>query len=165
MFKDCYGWEDYYQISKAGEIRSKNRIGTNGRVFSGRKINPIKSSSGYLVVNLTGGKRRKQELLHRLVLFTFSGAPLDGMQACHNDGDRQNPALDNLRWDTVKNNHADKISHGTSQANEKNGGCKFSNKIILEIRESKLRKHQIIKKYKISSSHLKRVLNMQTRNL
>ena len=48
----------------------------------------------------------------RIANTTF-GEPQTGMQCCHYDGDRTNAALDNLRWDTVKANHADKKRHGT----------------------------------------------------
>jgi len=35
------------------------------------------------------------------------------MEACHNDGNNLNNELENLRWDTHKNNIGDSIIHGT----------------------------------------------------
>ena len=37
-----------------------------------------------------------------------------GCEACHNDGDRSNNHLSNLRWDTKSNNQKDRVEHGTS---------------------------------------------------
>ena len=34
------------------------------------------------------------------------------MEACHNDGNRLNNQLKNLRWDTSSNNHKDAFKHG-----------------------------------------------------
>ena len=58
--------------------------------------------------------KRVYRKVYRLVLEAFVGPCPEGMEACHNDGNPLNCRLDNLRWDTRKNNHADKIKHGTS---------------------------------------------------
>ena len=34
------------------------------------------------------------------------------MEVCHNDGDKENNRLTNLRWDTPKSNCYDKLIHG-----------------------------------------------------
>ena len=70
----------------------------------------IQDPSGYFIVTLLGKPRR----VHRLVLRAFVGEPPPGMECCHEDGNRTNPALSNLRWDTRKNNNADRLRHGTS---------------------------------------------------
>ena len=55
------------------------------------------------------------------------------MQACHNDGNRLNCKLENLRWDTISNNHKDKRIHGTWQIGEKANNSKYTEKIIREM--------------------------------
>jgi len=52
-------------------------------------------------------------LVHRLVLTSFAGPCPESKQGCHNDGDSLNNRLENLRWDTLKNNQADRNKHGT----------------------------------------------------
>jgi hypothetical protein len=52
-------------------------------------------------------------LIHRLIAEAFHGPCPEGMECCHNDGNRSNNRADNLRWDTRTNNHADRIQHGT----------------------------------------------------
>lgn len=104
MWKDCYGWESFYEVSNLGNIRSKKRpvptqfgITTRGGV----SIKKIVAKNGYECVNLTGGGKRRQELVHRLVLLSFIGEPEKGHQTCHNDGVRHNNKLQNLRWDSA----------------------------------------------------------------
>lgn len=57
---------------------------------------------------------RKQLLIHRLVLTAFCGPAPDGHEGCHNDGNKDNAALSNLRWDTHGSNMRDSAIHGTS---------------------------------------------------
>ena len=52
-------------------------------------------------------------LVHRAVALALLGAYGAPFEVCHNDGDRSNNRLDNLRWDTRKGNHHDKLAHGT----------------------------------------------------
>lgn len=140
IWVDAAGWKGLYEVSNLGRLRSVSRIGetTFGiRLYGGKSVTPIKRKiNKYLVVNLTCSGRRKQVLLHRLVLESFSGTCPDGMEACHNNGDRQDPRLNNLRWDTRKNNHADKKSHGTWQGGEKNPASKLNSLQVEEIRSS-----------------------------
>ena len=88
-------------------------ITENGNVYSNRYnkwLKPIIENTGYLSVDL--GHRNKCAI-HRLVLETFIGPCPKGMECCHNDGDRHNNKLENLRWDTRSNNIKDAQRHGT----------------------------------------------------
>lgn len=82
---------------------------------SWRKKTLTTSSRGYLIVTLrdSGGIIRRCCIVHRLILEAFVGPCPPGMEGCHNDGNRSNCALFNLRWDTRKANHYDKTIHGT----------------------------------------------------
>ena len=44
-------------------------------------------------------------------LDAFTGPCPDGMEACHANGDRSDNRAGNLRWDTVRENANDRISH------------------------------------------------------
>lgn len=73
--------------------------------------------------------------VHRLVLRAFKGECPDGMEGCHNDGDPGNNHIDNLRWDTPANNHADKIAHGTTNRGERCGTAKLTLEQVRAIRK------------------------------
>lgn len=66
-----------------------------------------------MVVNLGRGNMRR---VHRLVLEAFVGPAPAGTEGCHNDGNPQNNALSNLRWDTHAENMLDQVRHGTKAA-------------------------------------------------
>lgn len=139
IWVNAYEWEDFYEVSDAGRVRSKVREGktTLGfRKYGGKILQPVKKTNGYLAVNFTRKGARRQVAIHRLVLSSFVEPSPSGMEACHNDGDRENNRLENLRWDTRKENHADKKKHGTWQGGEKSGTSKLTDDLVRYIRAS-----------------------------
>lgn len=56
------------------------------------------------------------------------------MEACHFDGNPANNRLENLRWDTRTNNHADKRAHGTLMAGERHYRAKLTEQQVRELR-------------------------------
>ncbi len=71
--------------------------------------------------------------LHELVCTKYHGTRPSGTEVCHNDGDKNNNAPSNLRWDTHKENCIDRIRHGTSRKGEANGRAKLNEKQASEI--------------------------------
>ena len=128
-WKEIPGWAGLYEVSNTGEVRSMHRhyrtaFGLRGS--GGKNLKAFPATTGYAAVNFTRpGGGRMQFLVHSLVLLTFVGKRPDGMEACHKDGNRMNPELSNLRWDTRKNNHQDKYGHGTALIGEKHGNAKL----------------------------------------
>lgn len=130
--------------------------------MGGDIVLPIIGSRGYYVMNLTRPGVRLQVFLHKIILEAFVGKRPENMQACHNDGNRLNCRLDNLRWDTMSSNHNDKRLHGTLQIGEKNGRAKLTNEIVEFIRSEKLSTKQVMEKFGISKSHSKRIINKES---
>lgn len=109
IWRDIVGYEGSYEVSNCGLVRSW--VSGNGL---GKRSSPVLLSlhgmtGGYVAATLRG----KSCLVHRLVLEAFQGPCPVGMEGCHKDGNSANNRLDNLRWDTPTNNHADKVAHGT----------------------------------------------------
>lgn len=69
-------------------------------------------SNGYPSVHLGGSEKSGTKLIHRLVAEAFLGPCPPGMQVCHYDGNRTNPFIGNLRYDTVQGNMNDTHRHG-----------------------------------------------------
>lgn len=99
------------------------RIGDDGSVWTRRRTKggvwrKLSSAPGpkYLLVNITTerGKKGKTRYVHQLVLEAFVGPCPKGMECRHLDGDHLNNNSSNLVWGTRKDNHADKIKHGTT---------------------------------------------------
>jgi hypothetical protein len=111
------GHEGLYEVSSDGQVRSVDRAvrhssGGGTYVLHGRVLKPQASGNGYLVVKLSRDGKALTRNIHTLVLEAFSGPCPPGMEACHGDGDRANPALSNLRWDTRSANALDRVRHG-----------------------------------------------------
>ncbi len=96
-------------------------VSTLGRLFSCRRnpprlLKPSTKDKGYPLVILCAGESRVSRhvafTVHTLVLTAFVGPCPEGMECCHWDGNPNNNRLDNLRWDTRRNNQIDTRRHG-----------------------------------------------------
>ena len=106
------------------------QAGSNGLIKTVKRgqdsLKALHHRAGYPTVCLFVDGKRSFFYVHLLVLEAFVGPRPDGMEACHNNGVRSDARPDNLRWDTRKNNHADKAAHGKRAIGERNGGAKLS---------------------------------------
>lgn len=161
IWKPVKGLEDFYEISNLGKIRSLKREGRTRygfRQYGGNEVNHFVGCHGYPAVNLTKKDFRKQFLVHRLVLQSFVGDCPAGMEACHNDGNRLNTNLSNLRWDTKRNNELDKRNHPTWQGGEKNGRSKLKTEQVKYIRINKNESDVFLaKKFNVSADAISKV--------
>lgn len=92
------------------------------------------TSDGYRCAQLKRNTKNTHQRVHRLVLMAFVGEPPPGMIACHNDGNRSNNAIENLRWGTHSENQRDRIKHGTSPRGEGSATSKLTWEKVREIR-------------------------------
>lgn len=95
-----------YEISDLGRVRN---------TATGYVIKTAKHAQGYRLVQLYrgGGQKVLQRSLHSLVMEVFVGPRPEGMVVCHNNGDPTCNTLENLRYDTQRNNMLEAYSkHG-----------------------------------------------------
>lgn len=103
-----------YRVGNDGSVWTRRKKGGNnptfGRLNENWKLMKIHyNSDGYCAVNLDRNGRNHRCLVHRLVLEVFIGPCPRGMEACHYpDADKTNNHLENLRWDTHKENAKDR---------------------------------------------------------
>jgi hypothetical protein len=71
-----------------------------------------RNSRGYPTVALSKNNKQYNRRVHRLVMETFAGKCPPLMEVCHNDGNKLNNKLENLRYDTHKNNMKDRTLQG-----------------------------------------------------
>ena len=131
------GFEGLYEISTSGCVIGIARTTEGGSKKQTTKScvkSHISNGNGYMTVRLCKDGKQKISYVHRLVLQAFVGDQPEGMNACHNDGNRANNELQNLRWDTIKNNHMDKVLHGTVANGELAPFAKLTKEIVLNIR-------------------------------
>ena len=113
QWKPIVGYEGLYMISDLGRVKSLTNRG-KGRIMK-TKLTRL----GYPRVNLSKDKVKKTHEVHRLVTRAFLGPTPPGMECCHNDGNKLNCSLSNLRYGTKMENERDKIDHGTYRTNVK----------------------------------------------
>lgn len=108
IWKPIPGFEDYYEASNLGRIRSKERmyIGRWGtpRHLSTHVLKTNNTHNGYLQVKFSIDGVKYQPLVHRLVASTFIANPLNLPQVNHKDGDATNNNAENLEWCTASQN-------------------------------------------------------------
>lgn len=114
-----------YEVSSLGGVRRSD----TKRI---RKPSIIKH--GYGTIRHTHESKVITSAIHRMVVETFIGPIPEGMVICHNDGDKLNNSVGNLRIDTQKGNMADKIPHRTHNFGEVNGSAKLTWADIEKIR-------------------------------
>lgn len=125
-----------YRVGDDGSVWSQRRIGRKaGLTGEWRQLRAITHERFYLKVTLHNRDVKLQRLVHLLVLEAFIGPCPDGMEGCHNDGAQAGHHLANLRWDTPKNNHADKRKHGTILTGSRHGRSKLTEAQVKQFRE------------------------------
>jgi len=137
QIKEIPGFPGYY-VSTEGEVFSDWHLVPTGRGNSAQRgadkrlLKPSKKK--YLEYCLYINGKKHFVLGHRLILLTFKGACPDNMQACHNNGNSSDNRLENLRWDTAKNNCADRYKHGTFSRGEDSKRAKLNEKQVRVIK-------------------------------
>jgi hypothetical protein len=133
-----YPKNNLYEVSNLGNVRSLPRIvyrkdGVTTK-WPGKTVSLAKCPDGYPRSRI--GKQLK--FVHTLVLETFVGEkPFNNYQCCHNNGVRDDNRVENLRWDSPKNNVQDRLKHGTYQIGEKNHRNRYPNDLIINLANSK----------------------------
>ena len=110
LWKSVVGYEGLYEVSDKGNVRSLDRISTDGSRRKGRMLKP--RGARYLFVTLSREAIKALPYVHRLVLEAFSGPPPVGTVGCHRDDNPRNNRLENLYWGTSAENRADAIRNG-----------------------------------------------------
>lgn len=95
-------WAPNYKISSWGRVR-------------GPRTDLLTSmDDGYPHVSVVTGTQIKTSRIHKLVALAFLGPPpFEGAQIAHNDGNKLNSRVDNIRWASAVENQADRLRHGT----------------------------------------------------
>lgn len=124
------GYEGLYLVSNHGQIESLPRTTTRGGI-----LKHIIDKRGYHHVTLTRNGKQKHFAVHQLVMLAFTGAPEDGHEIRHLDGDLANnywePGTEeetraiggNLLYGSHAENMADMTAHGTGLATARETHC------------------------------------------
>ena len=137
QWKHVVDWPEY-QISNLGNVMGKTKI-----------LNPWTNNKGYLNFDVHRKGKNRCLRVHRETLRAFVGIR-DGMLALHNDGDKTNCKLSNLRWGTAQDNADDAVRHGNIVRGENHRSNKLTESQVRSIRQSSLKYKDIAKKFGIA---------------
>lgn len=130
-YRPVVGYEDLYEVSNLGNVRSKsrtiNKIRSNGRSY--RQVtkpkqltiyNDTHTNSGYSQVWLQVQPKPRNVSVHRLVAEAFIPNPNNLPVVNHKDGNKHNNCVDNLEWCTSSENRRHAIDTGLAVPNVEN---------------------------------------------
>jgi len=161
--KDVIGFEDLYKIDERGKLHSNPRQGTKGKIIKGSI-----TKHGYLRYGLkTKNKKQVNRFAHVLVAMAFIPNPDNLKEVNHEDGDKLNNSVTNLKWCTRSYNVKHAYDTGIKQANPRLGeahpGSKLNNETVMLIRneyKGKNTSHQKLGiKYGVSAGVIGRIVN------
>lgn len=115
-------------------------VDDDGDVFS-RKYGDLRKlkfwigTTGYKWVALRRDGETYNRRVHHLVLEAFVGPMPEGHFGCHEDDNKLNNNVRNLRWDTRRANHDDAIRNGKTARGERSGMSRFKDHEIIKMRE------------------------------
>ena len=92
IWKDISGFENYYQVSNLGRVKSLSRQIYNGKGYYTSSEKILKDhviTNGYIQVELKKDNKRYLKLVHRLVAETFIPNLKNLPQINHIDGNKQ----------------------------------------------------------------------------
>jgi NUMOD4 motif/HNH endonuclease len=148
-WRDVIGFEGLYKVSNFGRIQTVK----TGKI----KEQTISKTDNRPYLSLWKNNKIKVCRPHKLVMEAFVSLRPEGLECCHNDGNPQNNHWSNLRWDTPKNNHADKIKHGTTNRGEQCGTAKLTLEQVRAIRQDNRLQRIIAAEYGVKDNTISRI--------
>lgn len=105
-WKEIKSYKGLYWISSRGEVKSKKRQGSSGRM-----LKQSLTTTGYQRVILCKNQKKKQFKIHQLVAEAYISNPHNRPLVLHGDGNKLNNNSTNLYWGSYTDNANDKIRH------------------------------------------------------
>jgi hypothetical protein len=139
VWRNIEGYENLYEVSSVGRVKSLPRKTTKGRIIkNGNRCN------GYQAVTLSRDNKPKSHYVHRLVATAFLGNTDNKPCVNHIDGNPSNNSVTNLEWATYTENEQHsytvlgKITHNKNTSVYETHACPHCRKsVTAPIREKR----------------------------
>jgi len=133
-WKPIVGWEDLYEVSDHGRVRSLRSSRGPRKQPRLRKL-WIGKTNGYPSITLYKDGERVGKLVHRLVLEAFVGPCSEGLECCHRDDVKTNNTLENLYWGSKKDQLSDAVRNLRLRRGEAINTAQVTESQVREIRK------------------------------
>jgi hypothetical protein len=172
VWKDIEGYENLYQVSNFGEVKSLSRESWNGVAFFLKKekiLHKNLNTWGYPQVTLCKNNTQKIKRIHRLVLEAFAGK--SNLICNHKDGNKKNNRLENLEYCTHSENSKHAFRIGLTKNNfprrdqkgKNNPNAKLTDEDIILIRTLKGKTiTQLANLFDVTIPQIRNILNNKT---
>jgi hypothetical protein len=143
-------------------------VDTEGNVYrSGKKLKGS-MREGYIRLDSSYNNKRIQYSIHRLVAELYIPNPENKPEVNHINGVKTDNRVDNLEWNTSKENTQHAINNNLMAKGEYNGNSKLKEKDIIWIRnncipnDKKLGYRPLSKLFNIHRNHIKKIFTNQS---
>lgn len=172
IWKPIPQYENIYEVSNKGRVRSLDRLGSNSRygdmILKGRILKPTTNSWGYVVYRLCkveqGLSSQTDFKSHRLVAMAFIPNPENKPQVNHLNGVKNDNRVENLEWCTMSENllHAGEIGLKLYKKGSDIYNAKFTMEDVREIRSNYRNKKEshakIAKRYNVNKNTILKIV-------
>lgn len=137
-FVKLKGFEESYEISEDGVVRSVERVVDSYCKLNGRTKNtfksvirkPILNRKGYYIFQLRKNNKYVSKELHRLLAETFIDNPNNLRCVNHIDGNKTNNSISNLEWVSHSENLLHAYKNGLRGDGQRRNGSKVPHDLI-----------------------------------
>lgn len=168
IWKNVVGYENMYQVSNLGNVKSLKRKKWNGFDYQEvvEKFLSQKLHQGYKYVNLCGFGKQKLIGVHRLVAIAFLDNPDSKRYVHHKDNNPSNNHVDNLEWCTQKENIGYSVAQGRFNQGELSARNKLTKEQVIEIRQKiadkTISQCKLAKELGVTQNCISEIVNRQT---
>ena len=113
IWKPVVGYEDAYEVSSRGKVRSVDRVTERGAKLRGVPLTEFKTPHGYVRVGLCKHGKTRTTLVHPLVLEAFVGPRPAGSDCRHLNDVPDDNRIENLAWGSRSENVYDSVRNGS----------------------------------------------------
>jgi hypothetical protein len=131
-WRPVVGYENFYEVSSIGRVRSFDRICANSYVRRGQILKGLPNKYQYLHVGLSNGAKQTTKTIHELVATSFLGPRPKGFVTDHIDNNRTNNHVENLQYITVRENNTKDIKRDLPTGVGKRDSGRFRAKIQIK---------------------------------
>lgn len=162
IWKPVKGYEDYYEVSNHGEVRTIERyveLPTYKYLKKQKILTQFTDGKGYMHVKLYDGKGNPKSItVHRIVALTFLEKPDNCIEVNHVDYVKNNNHVSNLKWSTRAENvkHAYLARDPKTYKGSGNKNSKLTEEQVIQMREEyktgKFTYKQLAEKYLVGTT-------------
>lgn len=172
IWKDIEGYENYYQVSNLGRVRSLDRAVTgphsSKQVKVGKVLVEKPGNRGYILNTLCRNGECRTFQTHRIVALEFLENKSNLPQVNHKNGIKTDNNVKNLEWCSISYNITHAISTGLNPVKfgENTSQVKLSSEQVIEIKEiltnKRMKQKNIAKKFNVSAGNISRISRGET---